>query len=252
MYDLINHFKPLYVDRAINKADGLFNVRQEVKFLIPKRCLSMLLSFLRQGFYSRSCKDGLLFKYCNTYLDTSDLMLFHRHRQGKYNRLKVRIREYKNGIPACFIECKEKHCGIKNKKKRKVLNKGDDYLSQLKEPFLKTVLDRYSVDPNHLVPSIQIQYDRLHFISPLNQVRVTLDFNLMANLPDEKPIHFLSDFFILEIKFNKNPRDILYFLRQDFNLRPLSFSKYCVSLCYLNESLKRNRWKQIFKKYIDV
>lgn len=243
IHQAIQHFEPLSIQKALAAEDQVFQSRQEYKFIIPLIFLDQVLTYLKDDFFCKQCDDGYIFRYKNTYFDTSDCALFHMHRQGKYNRIKVRIREYQNGIPNRFIECKEKVRGLKNKKKRQLIGKSDD----LPADFLNEALGRYGLSADQLRPAVNICYDRLHFVSKNKTSRVTIDFNLSVYFPETNPKPLIPGYFVLELKSNTYPKAMIRFLRRSLQQREQSFSKYCVALCFLNPLLKRNRWKSVFK-----
>jgi len=237
----------LHLEKILQKKDELFSTRKEFKFIIPLDKLSPVINFLQQDFFCSHFGEDFIFKYHNIYFDSSDFKFFRLHSQGKYNRIKIRTREYKNGAINKFLECKRKVKGAKIKKERqRIISDNLDLIPSF--PFIKKELKKYNLKPSDLKNKTEISYDRINFVSKDFKKRVTLDFDIWAQ-KNSKKVPIAANFFILEVKSEKFPKKIVQFLLRNYKIKEEKFSKYCVSLCVLEKNLKRNKWKTILKKY---
>ncbi len=231
------------------EADLLFLSRQDYKFLVPLQHLEGILKFLAEDYYCKSYNDECVFKYHNTYFDTEDYKFFNLHRQGKYKRIKIRVRDYKNGKKSKFIECKRKERGFLTTKRRQEIASDTDFEDALDQSIVREDLAPYGLEAGDLSRLTHTVYDRISLRSKDGRTRISLDFNLESGEEGVGLRPIVSDHLILEVKSNDYPKDIIAFLRSKFKVREANFSKYCVSLCVLNPELRRNKWKQVVKRY---
>lgn len=110
-------------------------------------------------------------------------------------------------------------------------------------------LREYGLSPSDLTKKTEITYNRINFIEEEANIRVTIDFDITVHGNSGKMCKIIPNFFILEIKSNKYPNKIIKGINKNFHIRETNFSKYCVSLCKIENGLKTNKWKQIIKKY---
>jgi len=252
MQRILNKITGLEFKGSDHTEDLLFLSRQDYKFLVPMNCLEDLLHFLKVDFFCNQFEEECIFHYHNIYFDTQDYKFFNLHRQGKYNRIKVRIRNYKNGKIGRYLECKSKYRGTFTIKQRQRLKGKSDNIHQLKSNILTENLKRYNLTAKDLVNKVETSYNRIRLTAKGGDTRISIDFDLEAGLNDQKMQHITPNHLILEVKSNKFPKKIIRFLKSELGIRETNFSKYCVSLCKLNDTLKHNKWKQILKHYCQV
>jgi len=186
-------------------------------------------------------------EYRNVYFDTKDYMFFNLHRKGKYNRLKIRIRQYQNEVPMTFIECKQKVKGRHTRKERKPIPKIDS--QAMREWFLQKHLRKYELTPEDLERQTEISYQRISLIAKDLMSRATIDFQIKAQNQNQCQIELIPDHCIFEIKQRGYPKEMIKILQSNFRLRQTPFSKYCVALCMLDSSVKDNKWRRFIKRY---
>ncbi|QQR83287.1 VTC domain-containing protein [Candidatus Peregrinibacteria bacterium] len=149
--------------------------RREDKFCMRREQLSELIQQLGAlDFRLVVHKAEPFFYYNNTYFDTPDHRLYRWHRQGKFNRVQVRIREYLNRDTGYYLECKLKSKGKFSRKERIRLDELSDWRLPYARNFLSTHLKGFQIDPFELVPTIQTGYRRLTWVSdvwPAHYVR---------------------------------------------------------------------------------
>jgi len=222
--------------------------REDFKFIIPCHEIDLVFDFLKSEFLCAQdigeTDEDRLFHYKNIYLDTSDYLFFNKHRQGKYNRIKLRTRSYENGHGLTFAECKKKIKDLRTRKKRIQIN---DDSSLTVSDFFDGFLKEYGLSVADLTRKTNIDYSRVHLLSRDTQTRITIDTNIRSSFADGNEVAILPHHYILEVKSNTSPRGLIKFLQSQLGIRETAFSKYCVSLCILEPSVRSNKWKQILK-----
>ncbi|MBT3864533.1 VTC domain-containing protein [Candidatus Peregrinibacteria bacterium] len=234
------------IEEVLKFKDPLAKFRREYKFLIPRRILGEVLGYLADDFYYSRSGENSVCHYKSVYYDTDDYKFFRQHRQGKFNRIKVRTREYGNRISSTFVECKMKVRGMRTQKDRSPI---DTFAGVLDKDFIHDKLSSYGLTVDDLTKETIIRYNRIFLISKDFKRRVTLDFDIYAKNKGGGEVEIVPEYCVLEVKDHRYPKEVGAFLKRTYGIRRTGFSKYCVSLCVLNDSLKRNKWKQILKKY---
>lgn len=213
--------------------------RNEKKFLINNIQMEILKNNLSAALYLDSNiknSDGSYFirsLYFDDYKDTS----YYQVLDGVSKREKYRIRYYDLDPSYITLEKKSKENNL-GKKDKDILTK------EIVMKFIKNE----EIDSNRPVvtelqskmktdfykPVIIIDYERMAFTYPINDVRITLDYNISCS-------YEISKFFesninsipllekntaILEVKYNDFLPDIIKQLINIKNLEITSFSKY--------------------------
>lgn len=213
--------------------------RIDHKFCVPTTLLEPLLAlFFEHNFSVIEFESKNISSFYEThYFDDKNLQSFQDHRCGKFFRQKFRWRKYGETGDE-FLEKKEKTKGLKTKKERFTPIKNKNFATQLQSKFNTAPLSK----------SLTVVYERHAFLSADLQTKITIDQDLTI---DDKKI--MPDFFILEIKTPKisaNGFSVIKKFLHSHRVRKISFSKYCVGMCHKHPNLPKNKWKQIFKKYI--
>lgn len=234
----------LGLNEYLSLKNNFGEARQELKFLVPRNLMPEIIDFLSGNFdLCLSGNNQMTHSYLSKYFDTDDLMFFNMHRQGKYNRMKVRVREYRNGETRSFLECKRKIKGFYTIKDRAQLHVDTVHFS---DDRIQSRLEEYQVNSENLKEKARIAYNRLIFVAKDQHSRVTVDFGIDAENSDGTRAALLPNHCILEVKSEEKPKEILAFLKT-LGLRPEAFSKYCVALCMLRDDVRKNKWKQVLK-----
>jgi len=243
--DVLENFDFITFKEFLDRQDPLAGFRKEYKFLIPLDLLPEILSHLKYDFVYCTHDGDVIHRYKSTYYDTPDLKLFRFHRQGKWNRIKIRLREYVDGEVNHFIESKEKIKKVHTKKERAKIH--DLNADVLNHDFVKKNLSKHGVEVAELEPKIKIGYSRLFLVSKETHRRITVDFNIYAENRFCETVDLLNDYCVLEIKDTGIPRDLIKYLQRTHKIRRTGFSKYCLCMCLMNDDLKGNKWKRILR-----
>lgn len=216
--------------------------RVDTKFVVPKADLPALLADLQQAFTILEIDGRRLFQYESTYFDTPEFEFYHQHHRGSLNRYKVRFREYRD-TQTRYLEVKFKNNKKRTEKNRILIsnfeifdiNNYTDYLQDLGVPTC-----------SNLVPKLVNRYERIALASEVRAERLTIDINLENSPAASEGSLALGPLAILELKQAKlNRNSIAYQALRDLQLRPRSFSKYCMGLALTgSSSLKTNRFRK--------
>ena len=243
--DVVSKLEKVCIRDFLKQKDLLYKGRREYKFLIPLKNISDIVDHLNDDYYCIVHDDGPYFSYKNSYFDSENFKLFNMHRQGKYNRLKIRIREYKSGKKGMYIESKRKANGARYTiKKRSRINTRTNCLEK---KFIKEGINEFKLNKEKLEAKLHIEYNRFFLVSKNGKRRITIDFNVKASNSKGKEAKIVPNFAIFEVKQEGLPLNLMKLLRRKYNVRRTGFSKYCISVCTLFDNVRKNKWKQILK-----
>ena len=213
--------------------------RIDSKFLLPKSLLADVLNHLSGNYAILTVGNESIFTYENTYFDTPDRFFYKSHHNGKLNRQKLRFRRYKeSGV--CVLETK-----LKNNKSRTIKERISIYQDNQND-INSFVNQHIHSTKGSLSPKLFNNYHRMTFVHLHNNEKVTVDFNLSFENPDNNLSYHIDDYFVVEVK----AKDKVY--RSEFatyckanGIRKKRFSKYCMGTCLTNDhALKKNNFKK--------
>lgn len=213
-----------------------FDKRTDTKFVFNSKLVPQLVNSLNSDYKLLYVDEDWYFNYKNTYFDSNDFIHYRAHHSGKANRKKVRTRQYgDNGI--IFFELKHKS------------NKGETDKTRIPvAPFTSFPEVPKTFYPNNwfnvLSNKIHVDYTRLTFLNQLTHQKLTIDFDLTARFNDHQvSFENVAIAEVKQLKSSAKSAAMLFFKEQ--YIRPVSFSKYCISLALLNSTLKSNRFKPV-------
>ena len=226
--------------------------RYEKKFLINNLQMELLKNNLSAALYLDSnikSDDGSYFirsMYFDDYKDTSYFQVI----DGISKREKYRIRYYNYNPDYITLEKKSKINNLGKKDKdlltkeivMKFINKEE---IETDKPVINELQDKMKT--NFYKPVIIIDYLRRAFTYPINDVRITIDYNISCsyeiNKFFEKNINSIplldKDTAILEVKYNDFLPDVIKQIINIENLEITSFSKYSVGRSMLEKIERR-------------
>jgi hypothetical protein len=231
--ELLQHFVPVTLDE-MNKVKLMDRV--DSKYVLSFHQLSPVLKNLTDHYRVLTIANNRVFSYRTEYYDTPELDMFADHHNGKLNRFKVRQREYLES-KLSFLEVKFKSNTGRVIKDR-IEKAGDNH-----QDFSTFVHSHTPYNPDKLAVTIINRFNRFTLVDHHMQERVTMDFNL--SFSDRDHDLDLNGLVIIEVKQNKNRRQSSIFKTlKDNNIRPESFSKYCLGVSLLNRHKKFNNFKK--------
>jgi hypothetical protein len=160
------------------------------------------------------------------------------------NKYRIRIYDHKDDL--IRLECKLKRNAMCAKRSCTLSKWKSEQL--VRGRYIRDVADQpdvlkeltYKMMTQGYQPRIIVEYERIPFIYPLGNVRITLDTNIVSSVDTE---HFLGDFskrmpilpvgkHLLEVKYDEFLPNFIYGCFRDMNLEQISFSKYYLSRKY--------------------
>ena len=213
--------------------------RVESKVILPTVDIPSALSRLAEDYLVLEHESQRLQSYRNEYFDSCELRNYHEHHNQNGRRFKLRYRSYMNS-DLTFFEVKQNINGRTVKKRRRSHRPSGQRLWHEDELFFHELTGNAS---SHFVPSLTVDYERVLLVKRDFSERVTIDLNLTFRSPNGK-----AEIPGLAICEFKQPRlDRRSPAMAAMNRRPQMFSKYCMGLASCDPSLRRNRFKKVFR-----
>lgn len=215
--------------------------RHEFKYICSYGQLRLLETRLR-GLIPLDSHVGAegIYNIRSLYFDDYYDRYLQENEAGTDPREKFRIRIYNHSSERISLELK-----------KKVRGKTQKLSCPLTEEQCRTLMDGQPLDlpkdapailqklcllmkTNLLLPKVIVEYDRVPYVYPLGNVRITLDENIRASgrtdlfLEDQIPLRPImpAGQHILEVKYDEYLPDFIYRTVQLPNLRQTAFSKY--------------------------
>ena len=212
--------------------------RVESKVILADRDLPAAIARLANHYRVMEHQDERFQHYRNDYFDTHDLRNYHEHHNRNGRRIKVRYRTYANS-DLTFFEVKRSVHGRTVKERRK----SELPVASMLRADAAFFFRKTGWRPSLLHPSVSISYDRILLVKRDFSERVTIDINLryvQNGVLAETPGLAICEF--------KQPRlDLRSPAMEALDRHPQMFSKYCMGIASCDPSLRRNRFKKVFR-----
>lgn len=194
-----------------------YKYRHELKFKISNVCAEVLKSQLSLILDKdkNALSDGS-YVIKSLYFDDINSNSYYEKLDGVLYRKKFRIRIYNDDDNFIRLEKKMKHNNLTSKEQM-LISKGiyskilDGKINEIKNPegLLEEFLN--DIKLKGLFPSIIVEYNRVAFIYPVSDVRITFDSNIKSGLynydlfDDKSPTYRVieNDKQVLEVKYNE-------------------------------------------------
>lgn len=227
--------------RELDKVE-LMN-RVDHKFCLHFSQVAQILERIKYNYSVLEIDGESIFTYDNTYFDTPDNQMYLNHHNGKLNRFKIRIRQYKQSNTN-FLEIKFKN------------NKGRTIKERINRPVFEELL---SVNEQSFIggaspfagsilePKIRSYFQRITLVNKQFTERVTIDF--APGFQNHKAEVTLQNLVIVEVKQDKASDSALFSRTlRDMHIVNQGFSKYCIGRSLLEENIKKNNFKPLLIK----
>lgn len=219
--------------------------RHEYKYLVSAGQLEILKARAQAVMQhdSHVSKEGPFAGYYNirsVYFDDLADTCYLENESGTDPREKFRIRIYNHSDERISLELKSKRAGMclkqscpLTREQTDILLKGQCLPEDKSYPAIFNKL-LYQIKTRGLRPVVIVEYDRIPFVYPVGNVRVTLDMNISASNECQRffdgelplrPILGLGQH-ILEVKWDELLPDHIYHAMDLQNLQWTSFSKF--------------------------
>ncbi len=215
--------------------------RNENKYILSKTQVNDL-KFKLDKLLTRDEHSKESYIVRSLYFDSINDIDFNTKLAGTEIRKKIRIRTYDPQMDKCKLEMKQKNGNLQHKISMWISKEDAESLIHLDYSVLTKYFDQNEDAINFYKvmtlgcykPVVLVEYDRLAYIYPLNDTRLTIDMNIRSsesnfNLFDEKPIYtpILEDQTLLEVKYNNKLLTFISNVLKKYNLTRFSVSKYC-------------------------
>ena len=214
--------------------------RVEQKYIITEEKIAYLKYKLEQVMeYDKHAKEGW-YRIRSLYFDDMYDSFLEDNENGNDFREKYRIRTYNNETEKIYLEIKEKTLGYTSKSKEKITREEClDYMCgripAIKETDGGVKKKLYTLALMRRMHPVQIvEYDRIPFVEPKGNVRITFDKNIvgtgevMTFFDERIPGIPLLDTgqHILEVKYDEFLPDYIKQILNEVHVTKTAFSKY--------------------------
>jgi len=214
--------------------------RHEFKYRCTDTQLSILKTRLDSALPLDSHAGSEGYTIRSLYFDNYENRFYYENENGTDPREKFRIRIYNADSSRITLECKRKEhtktiktaCRLTMDQYHAVMQNALSFSDCGQDPLMNKFL--FLQKTQGLRPAVIVEYDRIPYIYPLGNVRITLDKNIRSSncfsefftpsLPS-RPLLPISQH-ILEVKYDELLPDHIHDLLQIDTLQQTTFSKY--------------------------
>ena len=236
---LLEKMQPIALDEMY---DIHLMERYDLKYAASVPLFPQLLESMTPYFRVLTINDDRISPYYTQYLDTSDLQMFRMHQNGKLNRQKIRIRSYVNS-DLSFLEVKNKNNKGKTLKVRIPISAPRFWAEADRKAQKQFIDENSSFAIEKLEPILSNRFNRITLVNHEKTERVTIDFDLSFFNHQTKDEKSVNNLLIFELKQNRKQHSCMNELLDRLQIRPISFSKYCMGTVLTNSQIKYNRFK---------
>jgi hypothetical protein len=224
---------------GLDKMDGQKLLdRVDTKFLFKAAQLPRIFEEIQSEYAILNIKDELVQPYLTLYYDTTSYTNYFDHHNGKRPRFKIRMRKYLSSSMS-FLEIKEK-----NNKNHTIKTRMEiaDITTRLSPAHYQFINAGYAYGLVSLKPAIWNRYRRVTLVNKHSRERVTIDLDY--NAFNQNGFISWNEFAIAEIKQSHRSLNTSFFQAMKSRaIKPVNFSKYCISMALLIPQLKSNKFK---------
>jgi VTC domain len=233
----------------LNKRAALLD-RAESKYVFASVTFESVLQLLRPDFEVLVINGLSTFTYDTTYYDTTDMLLYRQHAQGKRLRLKVRSRHYVDNR-LCYFELKLKGQRDRTIKLRQPYRVEDmnvitkDAAMYVNECVETTYGQQFT---QQLKPALGMRFHRVTLVGTRRPERMTIDFGLQFAKSNGPVVEAPSSTLIVEVK-SPDGRGRADEIFRASGARPDTCSKYCVGLNMARDDLSYNAFNRTLRTH---
>ena len=248
--DIIQGFEPI----SLEEMDGvkLMN-RIDTKYVVPLSLLPEILESAQTDYFAQEIEGKRIAVYDTIYYDTDDLDMYIRHHDRQLARQKIRVRQYVN-TNETYLEVKRKNNKGRTSKRRMVVKGFDidaDTIGHGKKHD-RTVAEFIALKSRYewseLTPHLRTQFQRITLVNKAKTERLTIDMNLVWGNIVSGQSECFPQMVIIELKRDGNVPSRMTKIMQEYRVKPLKISKYCVGTALTTPGLKKNRFKDKIRR----
>lgn len=212
--------------------------RKDIKYVVKSDDIPKIISLAGSNYFVQEIDNKKIANYETQYLDTSDLILYHQHMNGKLNRFKWRIRSYLDS-DISFLEIKKKTNTGRTRKKR-ILIEPDELAGKLARNFILSESDMMIHD---FRPVLQNKFERVTLVNRNKSERLTIDFNITFTNFQNGESASLPNLGIIEIKHDGCCESGMQKQLAGLRIKKYGLSKYCLGIALTARNIKQNSYK---------
>lgn len=233
--DILSTFEPI----TLAGMDSVkLMTRSDEKYQCRIDQLPGILKSAQPGFRVLEHLGKRVMGYESLYLDTPDHEMYLMHHNGRLNRQKIRIREYRDSHEF-FFEVKFKDNHRVTSKKRTEIGPDRNFHSDEIRTFM---LKHSHYNPEMLEPVLFSSFERITLVNNSIKERVTIDINPAWRFGDRSVK--LPQTVIIEAKSARTSSASGFgYLLREARMFPRRLSKYCIGTALIYPEIKHNRFK---------
>ena len=224
------------------------DARAERKYLVPADRFAQLIARLPRRYAVLEINRQRGFAYESVYFDTSDLLTYRQHLQGRRRRYKVRTRTYLDSAD-CAFEVKLRWLRDQTLKARLPYAVTDRArITPTAKAFLTSQLeDAYGQPAPELGATAITGYRRTTLVDLDCSTRLTCDVDLTCTSGGRTAVG-LSQHVLVESK-SLGTNSAADTVLRSLGLRPVQMSKYCLAVALLYPGVRSNPWRRTLRRY---
>jgi len=227
---------------TLNERAMLLN-RVDKKYIFPLTSLTGVLEKCRNAYSVLRVNATCITGYRTHYFDTPDLRFYFHHHHGRGNRFKIRKRMYE-GSGQAFLEIKFRTNKGRTDKKRLPITSGDGLLdSAAEQDFIRQWAGLKTIE---LRETVQGYFRRITLLHRNKTEKVT--FDLCPEFKSESGHAGFGQLVIAEVKSERGNNLHFPGIMHQSHMHEGSLSKYCLGLIALDETLKHNNFKPVYRR----
>jgi hypothetical protein len=188
------------------------------------------------------------FAYESVYFDTSDLLTYRQHLQGRRRRYKVRTRAYLD-TAYCAFEVKSNGAREQTIKAQLPYRLTDRALvtPQARAFLARQLENAHGLSAPQLSARVTTSNQRTTLVDLERGMRFTCDVDLVCTCGERRALG-PADHVLVETKSVEPHGDADALLRR-LGPRPVSISKYCIAVALLFPAVRSNPWHRTLHRY---
>lgn len=220
--------------------------RIDTKYVTHISKIKELLQLAKTKYKLQQIEDRCNMPYQTCYYDTPEADMYYQHQRGKKTRQKIRRRLYEENNTPPFLEIKSKNNRGRTKKKRVLMEKGEELHS-----YSEFFESQTNYDYEELNLKLENHFYRITLVNYDLSERVTIDTSLQFHNFETNEKISLPEIGIIEWKRDgKVSKSGLKDLLRQLRIKESGFSKYVIGMALTDLDLRQNRMKKRLR-YID-
>ena len=236
----LDAFLPVSLD-TLNSRAMLLN-RVDRKYVFSLSSLVQILDQCKKDYTVLEVNGVRVSGYQTLYFDTADLQFYFDHHSGRGNRYKIRKRIYE-ASGQTYLEVKFRTNKSRTDKQRMLINTDNTTLDGADEQHF--IMQQTGLDAGRLKQTMMVHYQRITLLHKTNAEKVT--FDLCPDFRNQLVGRNFQHLVIAEAKTERGGKMNFSEFMHSRHTPEGSLSKYCLGMIALDEKIKHNNFKQLYR-----